>query len=236
MKKLIAFVVVIGLIKWWFTDPKITINEEDFSYIVKYSGRGSSGDELPMLIGLHGNGDTPKNFSNTAVDAVNSSARIILLKGPIKMGTGSSWPWRKDQFDRYGEVINKAIEKLTYKYPTKGKPVVLGYSGGGGMAYYLALAHGDKYSMIVPVSGKLDESVMRSIEPSPGAKVIAYHGKNDQVVSYIGGVSSAEFLNDMGVKTEFISFKDGHHGIFYAMKSQISEMIDNQLFSLSYSE
>ena len=162
MKIIIALVVLLGLAKWWFTDPTIKglSNDVSFSYIVKYSGNSGSSDTLPMLVVLHGNGDTPKNFYETALDQLNTPARIVLLQGPFDQGGGSAWPWNADNFAQYGKGVSEAASLLAVKFPTIQKPVLLGFSGGGMMAYYQAIKHGDSYSYIFPVSGQLSPDLI----------------------------------------------------------------------------
>lgn len=227
MKKAIVLVLLLGLAKWWFTDPTISVpaNNLSFSYIVKYSGNGGRNHSLPMLVALHGNGDTAKNFYNTALDQLNSSARIVLLKGPISHGTGSAWPWSAADFAQYGRATNEAIELLTLKYPTLQKPILLGFSGGGMMAYYQAVKYGNNYSYIFPVSGRLSNDLLGEKPFRQGAKVLAFHGKKDSVVSFNSGKQAVNILQENGVKVEFVEFDGGHHGIFTDMKPEITKAV-----------
>ena len=153
MKKLLVIIAVIGALSLWLKAPTIKASSSDttFSYLIKYSGNAGNHDNLPMLVALHGNGDTTNNFYEHALDEFSVPARIILLEGPISHGSGSAWPWTRDELTRYGNAISEVTDLLAVKYPTKGKPVLLGFSGGGMMAYYQALRHGDTYSYIFPV-------------------------------------------------------------------------------------
>lgn len=138
MKKILLIILVFGLVQWWLKDPTVSARTNDvtFGYIVKYSGNGTRNDKLPMLVALHGNGDTAKNFYNTALDQLHTPARIVLLKGPISRGRGSAWPWSIADLTRYGKAVSEAIDLLTVRYPTERKPILLGFSGGAMMAYY----------------------------------------------------------------------------------------------------
>jgi hypothetical protein len=97
MKKILSIILLLILAVWWFKDPTISVPDSDvsFGYIVKYSGSGGRGDHLPMLVALHGNGDTAKHFYNTALDLLNVPARIVLIKGPMP---GNAWPWTAAEF------------------------------------------------------------------------------------------------------------------------------------------
>ncbi len=233
MKKYLVIIAVIVLVNWWFTDPTIDVNDLSFSYIVKYSGNANEDDMLPMVVALHGNGDTTQNFYETALDKINAPARIILLEGPMPHSKGSAWPWSADDFMLYGKAINDAIESLTFKFPTKQKPILLGFSGGGMMAYYQAIKHGNSYSYIFPVSGRLSKELLGDGSISLGAKVFAFHGKSDGVVSINGGRNAVNILKKNGAFANFVEFDGGHHGIFNQMKSEISDLVNKKIVSLN---
>ena len=77
MKKFVIVFAILLVAKWWFTDPTISVptNDVTFSYIVKYPESINEDQNLPMLIALHGNGDTTDNFYETALNnfiSVNS--------------------------------------------------------------------------------------------------------------------------------------------------------------------
>ncbi len=233
MKKLILLILVLGISRWWFTDPTISVptNDVSFSYLVKYSGNNSRNDNLPMLVAFHGNGDTAKNFYSTALDQLRVPVRIVLLKGPISRGRGSAWPWSADDFAQYGKAVNEAIELLAIKYPTIQKPILLGFSGGGMMAYYQAVKYGDSYSYIFPVSGQLSKELLGDKPFKHGAKVFAFHGKKDSVVSFSGGKQAVDILQEHGVEVNFIEFDGGHHGIFTDMKFKITQAVEDKVQS-----
>jgi len=234
MKKIVLIIAVLALAKWWFTDPTISVIGSDisFSYIVKYSGRGGSGDDLPMLVALHGNGDTTKNFYQTALDQINTPARIILLEAPFANGSGSAWPWNATEFSQYGPAINEAIDLLASQYPTLGKPVLLGFSGGAMMAYYQGAKHGRSYSAIFPISGKLSSDLLGGPPFHTGAKVFAFHGKNDSVISLSGGTAAVKLLRENRASVKFVAFDGGHHGLFKDMKATITQAVEVRLREL----
>ena len=235
MRKFLFIVLAFGVAGWWFKDPTISVSNGDVSlgYVVKYSSNAGRSDTLPMLVALHGNGDTAKHFYETALDQINVPARIILIKGPLSHGTGNAWPWRPDDFAHYGKPISEAIEMLTYKYPTVGKPVLLGFSGGGMMAYYQAVKYGDTYSYIFPVSGELSNELLDDKSFRKGAKVFAYHGNSDNLVSISGGRKAVKILQEDGIAVQLTEFGGGHLGIFTDAKSDITHTVEQKLRSLN---
>lgn len=182
-----------------------------------------------MLVALHGNGDTVENFYDSALDQFSDPVRLILLKGPIsRTSQGSSWPWNAADFEFYGKAVSEAVELLAAKFPTADKPILLGFSGGGMMAYYQAVNYGDMYSYIFPVSGNLSYDQLGEGDSTPGAPVHAFHGKSDSIVSFSGGKQAVKILEEQGVAVKFTEFKGGHHGIFIEMKSQITQAIEEK--------
>ncbi|MEC4677162.1 MAG: hypothetical protein VST69_00210, partial [Nitrospirota bacterium] len=212
---------------------RVQSNDVSFSYIVKYSGDSGRGDALPLLVALHGNGDTADNFYDTALDQFNIPARIILIQGPIPYGRGNAWPWSPDDFKQYGTAVTEAVDALSLKYPTLGKPILFGFSGGGMMAYYQAVKHGNRYSYIFPVSGQLSKDLLGDEVFNVGAQVIAFHGLNDSIVSISGGRSAVNLLRENGADVSISEFKGGHQGIFTVMKSKITETIEEKIASLN---
>lgn len=231
MNKIVVILLVLGAVQWWFKDPTIDTytNDVSFNYVVKYSGNANHSDKLPMLIALHGNGDTPLNFYETALDQLQSPARIILLEGPISFGSGSAWPWKTSELNKFGKGVSEVVEILSAKFATKEKPILLGYSGGGMMAYYQALKHGHNYSYIFSVSGQLNKELIENESSNPGAAVFAYHGKSDRIVSINGGRSAAKLLQERGVNINFVEFPGGHHGMFTDMKKEITQAIEKKI-------
>jgi len=234
VKKIIIPLFVLASVVWWFTHPSIYVPSHDikFNYLVKYSGEASRSDRLPLLVALHGNGDTPGNFYSTALDLLDVPARIVLLEGPYSRSFGSAWPWNAADFAQYGPVIHEAIGLLANKYPTKQKPVLLGFSGGAMMAYYQAVKYGSDFAYIFAVSGKLGTDMLGDEPFQPGAPVFSFHGDNDKVLSVSGGREAVRILKEKGVEVTSFEFEGGHLGIFTSMKAEISMALEQKLKSL----
>jgi predicted esterase len=167
------------------------------------------------------------------MDQFQHPVRIILLKGPVSSGTGSAWPWSAADFEIYGNAVSEAIALLAIKFPTAGKPILMGFSGGGMMAYYQAAKHGNQYSYVFPISGQLTSDQLGKLNAHPSAKVHAYHGRNDAVLSISGGRAAVEILRKNGVEVEFTEFEGGHLGVFTDMKPVITRAIEKELAALS---
>ena len=238
MKKFAIIILLIAGTVWWFKNSSIEASSTNisFEYIVKYSGNAETSASLPMLIALHGNGDTPDNFYETALDQLSIPARIILLKAPISMGRGTAWPMDGLDLQRYTNAISEIIPLLQEKFPTKKQPALFGFSGGGVMAYYLSAAHPDQFSYIFPISGRLKQKNLVDIQNklNSNLKVFAFHGVQDKLVNISGGRTAYQLLQDRGTRIYFQEFQGGHLGVFTNMKEEISHLVNEKLKRLLY--
>lgn len=237
MKKIIPLLLLLIVAVWWFSDSTIQTSSNDINvnYRVKYTESASRGDTLPMLVALHGNGDTMENFYASALNEYSVPVRIILIEGPIASpgAMAHAWPWNADTFELYSEAINEAIELLAIKYPTKQKPILLGFSGGGMMAYYQAIKFGSSYSYVFPISGRLSQDMLGDDLANIGADVIAFHGKSDGVVSINGAKVAIGILKEKGASVHLTEFDGGHQGVFRSMKSIITQAVEEKILILS---
>lgn len=234
--KFVSFIIVAATIAFvLLKDPTVTskVNDVTFSYIVKYPAGVDKKAVLPMLVALHGNGDKPKNFYESALDAYTQPVRIVVLQGPISFGWGKAWPWQAESLTRYGDALHDVIVSLANKYPTQGKPALLGFSGGGQMAYYQAVTHGGDYSYIFPISGRLSTADLATTQlpdqRRSKVKVHAFHGKKDSVVGFSKGQEAVKILKERGVRVVFTEFDGDHQGVFRSMKMRITNIVQQYL-------
>ncbi len=200
-----------------------------FSYTVKYSGKANHSDCLPMLIALHGDGDTVDSFYQTALDEFKARARIILFKAPISHECGRVWPYSPSQYVEYGGAFCEAVNQLTIKYSTVNQPILLGFSGGGAMAYYQAVKYGDSYSYIFPISGLLTQEQLGKGRFRSNTQVYAYHGKDDTVIPISMAKKAVNLLKKYKICVTFTEFESGHLGLFTDIKSEITQAIEKKL-------
>ncbi len=230
MKPLLIIIILVFSAQWWLSDPTISASSSDirFKYIEEYSRDNIEQQPLPMIIALHGDGDSTDNFYQTALNQLTAPSRIIVIASPIN----SRWPVETEEFVQYGRALNEAVAALTKKFPTLEKPLLVGFSGGAEMAYYQALKFGNRYSYIFPVAGRLPQAKLNSAPNQLGAKVYAYHGKSDRVIPFLLGQQAAKTLQKSGANIQFTEFDDGHLGLFTSMKASISKAIDQQARTL----
>ncbi|MEC4675950.1 MAG: hypothetical protein VST72_03375 [Nitrospirota bacterium] len=225
MKKpvvVLLFVLFAGMLYWWWVPPTVKgpLSDQEFEYIIRVSGNGGSSDVLPMIIALHGQGDTPDNFFDTLLKDFDYPARFIVVKGPIGFPgaslSGRGWPVDTKGLSECGDALADAVPVLLERFPTEGRPILLGFSAGAYIAYYLAAFHSDQFSYIFPVAGRLSGDLMTTemLSDDNGARVIAFHGKRDRVVAFNKGTAAVQKLRQRGLNVKLVTFDGGHLDIF----------------------
>ena len=226
MKKLLIVALLAGAIYWWWLPKSVQgpLSDHAYEYIIRASGEGGSSDTLPMIIALHGNGDTTNHFYESLLQDFDEPARFIVVRGPVEYAGvslgGRAWPMDIEGLREYGDALADAVPVLLERYPTDGKPVVVGFSGGAFIAYYLAACHADQFSYLFPLSGGLP-SRLSCDSGAGGARVIAFHGRKDQLVSFNRGMNAVNALKERGLSAELIDFDGGHIDIFRSAKRDL---------------
>ncbi|HVY46324.1 MAG TPA: hypothetical protein VHB21_10620, partial [Minicystis sp.] len=162
-------------------------------YLEKVTGGAKKNDALPLVVMLHGHGQSPERFFH-AFDDFHGRARFIFPYGRPE-GAGYAWlPPRASHHDMLPQLthtlppeanrIARAIQAIAAKRPTTGKPIVVGFSQGATLSYGLALLHPDAITAAFPVSGTLPPQLMRGRQRRSGPlpEVHGFHGTADRAV------------------------------------------------------
>jgi predicted esterase len=211
-KKGLLIIAVLAVLYWWTKSPTF-VNDEtqiELKYHIMYTDGGSSGDDLPTFIALHGNGDTYDNFYQYTLEDMPFAARIVLVEAPNKY-----WPYDLPNLEKYSIAMADLSAFIQDKFSLVKKPLLYGFSGGAVMAYFSALSHCDSYSLIVPISGKLEKQMLsHKITMNNDCHVLAFHGKSDGVISFSAGQFAIKTLMKHSNNVDFIGFDGGHQGVF----------------------
>ncbi len=149
--------------------------------------------ELPMIVVLHGRGARPEAPSGPYLD-LDVPVRLVLPRGPLRAGDGYAWmpvsahggesealvgPLR----ERLRE-LTEALEAWQVRHPTRGRPIVTGFSQGGILAATLAVTHPEAIDRAFPIAGWIPPSFApASFDPfERHAPIHAFHGANDRVI------------------------------------------------------
>lgn len=216
---------------WWWFQPRIVHvpgGESSFEYVVRHTGTANPDGNLPMVIALHGNGDSPENFFDTALGEFDEPARVILLKGPRTMGMGgAAWPTGARELRRCGDDVAGAARVLTREFETEGAPILVGFSGGAAVVYYLAAVYPDEFGYALPVAGLLPEDAVEGADPMRRASIAVrgFHGSADQVVGVGAGRQATALLRSRGIDASLTELAGDHHVIFLAGNAALLESL-----------
>lgn len=151
---------------------------------------------VPLVLALHGLGDTKENFYSVGFNYLADTANFILLTPEAVVetvyGAGTAWNSGASQ---YGYVLNQNVDDVGFLTAlinyTKGlynidesRIYITGFSMGGFMANRLACEMSGEIAAIASVSGTIGNSV--SCNPEFPIPVCHLHGTNDATVAYSG--------------------------------------------------
>lgn len=188
--------------------------------------------QLPMLIAIHGLGDTPENFQHVISD-LPVTVRVIIPRGLDPVDDGFSWfPLRARSSDVAGlskgiasaaDRLARLIAELQRSRPTTGRPVVTGFSQGGMLSFALAVYHPEVIAMAVPVGGWLPPPLWPSALPErrPLPKIVALHGEADPAVKFIPTREAVEHLEKLGWPAILKPYPEVGHAIPPKMRREL---------------
>lgn len=219
----------------WLRDPRITGEtgqggSETFPYRTRALSPGAESG-VPLIIGLHGNGDTTAGFDEALFEGFEAGARIALLQAPTSYTAGrwggKAWPHLPKDVRPVGTAVHAAALALADKYDAPCRPIVVGFSGGGGMAYYLAANYAKSFSTILPISGWLPEKLIpEAIDHSGQMPVVrALHGENDVVIHHQQGAETVTALSNRGLPITLESFPGNHLAVFQTQRQRVHALL-----------
>ena len=148
----------------------------------------ASADEgSPVVVGIHGRGDTPESFSDI-FHAYEGRARFIFPRAEAPYDEGFTWfSLAKGMDERtVAENVGRAAETLHARLGSlvgKRRYVVVGFSQGGFLSYALAAKYPDEVVCALPVAGALPSPLRPEKWTSPRPRILAFHGEDDAVVA-----------------------------------------------------
>jgi phospholipase/carboxylesterase len=205
-------------------------------YLELITGGAEANAELPMIIAIHGLGDSPEGFANLLA-SFDRPARVILPRALDPYEPGWSWfPLRARDTDvealaagieRAAAALAPAIAELSEQRPTKGKPIVTGFSQGGMLSFCLAVHHGELFSAAFPVGGWLPPPLWP--KPEADAKqappIVAFHGDADVAVKFEPTEAAVINLQKRGYRVELNSYAGVGHAIPEDMRADLFEAL-----------
>lgn len=198
---------------------------------------GASADEaLPMIIGLHYSSARPETIAGE-FDAIDFPARILLPRGNHPRRDGYSW-FAADhaQLNEAEQAkatlavmdeISAYIDEAVKRYPTIGKPAVMGISYGGDLSYLIAVHRPGQISAAFPVAARFPAAWLPDAQGCKAVcpKIVVMHGTVDAIVPIEGARDAARRLNDRSFRVELREFPDVGHDFTATMKADFTRAV-----------
>ncbi len=198
--------------------------------------------ELPMVVYIHGRSDRPRPPRHD-VFGLTTPVRLIMPRGPERSGPGYAWapvsahngesPPLLEALDSSASMLSQAIAEWQRRYPTRGRPIVAGFSQGGILALTLAVREPAAYARVIPLAGWLPPSFL----PPPAdpyavnAPIFALHGESDPVLGSQRTAHVIDALDKLGYPAVFESYPAGHE-VTDAMSARLRELLEEALRAL----
>jgi phospholipase/carboxylesterase len=199
--------------------------------LVLYTGGAEAKQELPMLIAIHGLGDQPERFA-ALVRELPVAARVVVPQGFFAYHDGYSWfDLAPDQEARARALaaaatrVARLIDAAALRFPTRGHPVVTGFSQGGMLSFALAVAHPRAIAGALPLAGALPRPLWPESMPSDAPPIVALHGDADNLLAIEDTRAAVQHLRALGFRAELHEFPGVGHSLDAAMRRELARRL-----------
>lgn len=200
------------------------------------TGGAKATDPLPLIIAIHGLGDTPEAFAGLVRD-LGVPARVVVPRAPDAWGKGWSWfPVRRTgaSLDVRVEAIRASADRIASliaairaQHPTRGKAIVLGFSQGGILSFVLAVRHPDAIALAVPLSGWLPKELAPTGRPPARAPpIVALHGEADTMLPVAPTRAAVEALRAAGWPVELRTWPGVGHAVPAPIRATMRALVE----------
>ena len=209
------------------------------------TGGAGPNDRLPMIVGMHGLGDSPARFGEL-YGSFPGRARVVLLRGITPWHGGFAWwvPTRDDTITsahtadgiaNAADQVAAAITEIESQKPTMGKPIVTGFSQGGALSFAVAIRHPALVSSAYPMSGWLPASLRVSnaaLTASGLPPILAFHGSDDDRVPLHESEETVAGLAALGFHAELRTLPGVAHSVSSPERNELYQHLEADITAL----
>ncbi len=183
----------------------------------------------PLLIGLHGNGDTAENMLARMANTLKKEPLILAAPQgaypnfPLLRGQHFSWEIQIRNRELWKiadplivENLERAVQLIKEKYPIS-EVYFLGFSQGAAYAFLAGFKYPGLAAGVISVGGGFpeigkDHSILQEAEIANGFKfrVFIAQGDNDPKIPLGYGAKIARKLTNYGYDVEYLEYEGGH--------------------------
>ena len=189
-------------------------------YVEIMTGGARVDEAVPLVVALHGLGDNPEHFLSVFT-GFQGRARIVAPHSEMAWGAGYTWfEGGGDLTDRSAPMIAKMATTVVHfatemsrLQPTLGKPIIMGFSQGGALAFEIEVHHADAVAAAFPVGGWLTPALWPIEKPPSAVSITAFHGTADERVPFDATKAAVARLRQLGFPIELHEYPGVGHGI-----------------------
>ena len=175
-----------------------------------------TGNDSPILVALHGYGDTPRGFLRLVRKLV-PGCRLFALQAPRRHPRrGFSW-YRIGTASEQKDILESAervaafLTELRAKYPNTKAPLLFGYSQGAVVGLELARRFPTHTRGVLAIAGYLDTSPpARAANTANKPAILLVHGKADTVVPFRRALETRDALRRLNYEVSLVQHEQGH--------------------------
>ncbi|MCP4677938.1 MAG: hypothetical protein GY854_20970 [Deltaproteobacteria bacterium] len=210
---------------------------ELLEYVEIVTGGAKETEPLPLIVAVHGLGDRPKHFKQLLED-LPARARVILPRAPISWGMGFAWFRTRiasGDFHALSAGIARAAKQvavligvLKKKRPTRGAPILCGFSQGGMVSFAVAVRHPEAIGLSIPIGGLLPRPLWPK-EKKPGVSyppIRALHGGADDLVQPGPTSAAVKHLRGLDFDVTLTEYPGVPHTVSGSMRRDLFKLID----------
>lgn len=205
-------------------------------HIELLTGGAAPGEELPMIVAIHGLGDRPASFAGL-FDGLPARARVVLPRAPKTWRPGYSWfdiaiPYSGNEaaleagIGAAADLLARFIAEISEREPTRGKPVVTGFSQGGMLSFAVAVRHPDLISLAAPMGGALPEGMIpKEAGARPFPRIRAFNGEADALVPIGYARKTVGLLKEAGADAILTEYPGVGHSVSPRMRARVFDLV-----------
>lgn len=197
------------------------------------------GSAVPLLVGLHGYGDSPENFMR--IWGLFDSPDFILAcpraPYPVLVNGVIGWSWFTPPGDltetiRLDEMtvdwIITVVDSLKNQFEVS-EVYLIGFSQGCGLTWFAGLTRPEEFAGLIGLGGRLEPTYLPDslIGDTAGLRAFAANGTEDAVGPDMAE-SAAAFMEDHGVEVTVSSWEGGHR-IYRSILLDVQEWMGSAL-------
>jgi phospholipase/carboxylesterase len=182
----------------------------------------SAGEHSPIIVAIHGMGDSPEPWAETW-KRFPGRAHVVIPRAFDRYGPGWSWFEFKDGMtdEEFGAGVGAAEERLwkaIAKIAAGKKVIVTGFSQGGILSFAMASRHPDAIIKSFPVGGSCPGPLLPK-NKSRAAPIVSFHGTTDPVLDIKWDREAVKAFAAEGNKAELREYE----GVGHTITQQIRE-------------